>query len=128
MGGLFHRFAAAVSAAVGSPQAFVLALAAVAGWALTGPLFAFSETWQLVINTGTTIVTFLIVFVIQNAQNRDARAIHLKLDELIASVTAAHNELIDLEDASDEELEALQLRFKAMHDRVSARRRRGPSA
>lgn len=115
---IFHRFAAKVSVAVGSPFAFVAACALVLLWAVSGPVFRFSETWQLVINTGTTIVTFLIVFIIQNAQNRDARALHLKLDELLLSVKRARNELINLEEASDEELEALEIEFKSLHERI----------
>jgi low affinity Fe/Cu permease len=85
-------------------------------WGITGPLFGFSDSWQLVINTGTTIVTFLMVFLIQNTQNRDARAIHLKLDELIRSTNAARNKLIDLEECSDEELD----RIKRQFDRLKA--------
>ena len=105
MGTLFRKFAQATSSAVGSPGAFVLAVAVVVIWAVSGPLFGFSDTWQLVINTGTTIVTFLMVFLIQNTQNRDAKAIHLKLDELVRAVEGARQEIfVDLEDKDDTEL------------------------
>src|SRR5688572_11393722 len=93
----FHHFAWVSARAVGSPAAFVLALFVVVVWGVTGPLFGFSDTWQLVINTGTTIVTFLTVFLVQNTQNRDSRALHLKLDELIRAVDRARNQLIDIE-------------------------------
>ena len=89
MNNAFRRFAHAAAATMGTPWAFLVALAVIVGWAVTGPVFGFSDTWQLVINTGTTIVTFLMVFLIQNTQNRDARALHLKLDELLRAVAAA---------------------------------------
>jgi low affinity Fe/Cu permease len=110
----FNSIARKVSAAVGSAWAFALAFAILIVWGVTGPLFKFSDTWQLVINTGTTIVTFLMVFLIQNTQNRDARAIHLKLDELIRSIDGARNELIDLEDVTDDRLDVLQKEFEEM--------------
>src|SRR5262245_60965304 len=113
----FRKFAQVTSGAVGSFWAFLLALGVVLVWALTGPFFGFSDTWQLVINTGTTIVTFLMVFLIQNTQNRDAKAIHLKLDELIRAVHGARNQLVDLEELSDEELENLQREFQELHRR-----------
>lgn len=123
MYGVFRRFAHRVSISVGAPWAFALALAIVLAWALTGPLFGFSDTWQLVINTGTTVVTFLMVFVIQNTQNREAQVIQLKLDELIRAVEQARNELVDLEDLSDEDLKRLQRQFeelrKSAEDRLS---------
>ena len=109
---LFRRFAKATSHAIGSPFAFVLAFAIVVAWAITGPFFDFSETWQLVINTGTTIVTFLMVFVIQASQNRDSRAIQLKLDELIRAGRNARNELIDLENAPDQTVELHREHFR----------------
>ncbi len=102
-----EQFSSAVTRATGSTMAFVIALAVIAIWATTGPLFGFSDTWQLVINTGTTIVTFLMVFLIQRSQNKDAMAIQLKLNELVAAVTGASNRLIDVEDLSEEELKAL---------------------
>jgi low affinity Fe/Cu permease len=105
---------------VGAPWAFFFALVLIFVWALSGPLFDFSDTWQLVINTTTTIVTFLMVFIIQNTQNRDARAIHLKLDELIRSVKDARNTMIDLENLSDEELENLQDEFQRMKKRYES--------
>jgi low affinity Fe/Cu permease len=108
---VFRKFAHRTSEALGSPAAFIAALVVVLAWALTGPVFQFSETWQLVINTGTTIVTFLMVFVIQNTQNRDMRALHLKLDELLRAMEGARNSLIDLEDLSDEELARLAREF-----------------
>ena len=107
----FHNFAKQLSAEVGSPWAFIAALGIVVVWSVTGPLFKYSDTWQLVINTGTTIVTFLMVFLIQNTQNRDAKAIHLKRDELIRCIKGARNTLIDLEEMSEEELDNLQRQF-----------------
>ncbi len=110
----FNNFAKHCAAIVGSPWAFVLAVVIVMAWAVTGPQFAYSDTWQLAINTGTTIVTFLMVFLIQNSQNRDAKAVHLKLDELIHGVQGARNSLIDLENLSDRDLEALQQQFERL--------------
>ncbi len=107
----FHNMAKGTSTAVGRPKSFFIAVAIIVIWALTGPVFHFSDTWQLIINTGTTIVTFLMVFLIQNTQNRDARALHLKLDELIRSVHGARDRLVDLESLSDEELDHLQREF-----------------
>lgn len=109
---LFRKFAHKPSEAVGSPAAFISAIAMIMMWAFSGPLFHFSDTWQLIINTGTTIITFLMVFLIQNMQNRDAKAIHLKLDELIRCVQGARNGMIDLEDLSDEEIEAFRKEFQ----------------
>jgi low affinity Fe/Cu permease len=113
----FRRMAAAAASLFGTPWAFVAAMAVVLVWAGTGPLFDFSETWQLVINTGTTIVTFLMVFLIQATQNRDAKAIQLKLDELIRSSSKARNEFADLEDATEEELETFQREFEALREK-----------
>ncbi|CAN5911010.1 hypothetical protein BH11MYX2_BH11MYX2_06440 [soil metagenome] len=112
----FRKFARATAKAIGSPYAFMLAVLAVVVWAATGPVFGFSETWQLVINTGTTIITFLVVFMIQNTQNRDSMAMHLKIDELIRVIGAARNELVDVEDKEDDELERLQAEFKCLDD------------
>lgn len=109
---VFAKLAGKVSQATGSFWTFALALLAVLLWAATGPAFGYSATWQLVINTSTTIVTFLMVFVIQHAQNKDMRAVQLKLNELIAAVEGASNRLIDVEDLSDHELEHLYTRFQ----------------
>jgi low affinity Fe/Cu permease len=111
---VFNRFAKESAAAVGSPWGFILGISIVLGWIISGPVFHYSDTWQLVINTGTTIITFLIVFLIQNSQNRDAKAIHLKLDELIHKAKGARNALIDLEDCTDEELERLKQQFEQL--------------
>ena len=114
----FGKFAALASGWLGSKWAFAGAGLVIVLWAAVGPIFHFSDTWQLVINTGTTIVTFLMVFLIQNTQNRDAKAVHLKLDELIRAIKDAHNELVDLEDLSDEELEKLEEQFRRMRARA----------
>jgi low affinity Fe/Cu permease len=117
---LFHRFAQSTSAAVGSPWAFAAAVTAIVVWALTGPAVGFSTTWQLVINTGTTIVTFLIVFLIQNTQNRESRAIQLKLDELIVASTAS-NQALDLEDVTDKQAAAMLKQFHELAARIAPR-------
>ncbi|HEX6834925.1 MAG TPA: low affinity iron permease family protein [Polyangia bacterium] len=104
------------STAVGRPKSFFIAVAVIALWGATGPLFHFSDTWQLIINTGTTIVTFLMVFLIQNTQNRDSKALHLKLDELLRANRAARNTLVDLENMSDSELEELQDEFSRLRE------------
>ena len=114
----FRRLAQATAQAVGTPWTFLGAVVVVLVWALSGPAFHFSDTWQLVINTGTTIVTFLMVFLIQNTQNRDAKVMHLKLDELIRATHTARNRLVDMEAMSDEELAALQREFKELHRRA----------
>lgn len=114
----FHRFAARIAEWSGTPGAFLLAFSVVAAWIVTGPLFGFSNTWQLVINTATTIVTFLMVFLIQNTQNRDAKALHLKLDELLRGVEGARTSLVDLEEDSDEDLETLRREFRDLHLRL----------
>jgi low affinity Fe/Cu permease len=121
MNNWFRKFAHSVSVTVGSPIVFILACAVILGWALLGPAFGYSDTWQLVINTGTTIVTFLMVFLIQNTQNRDARAIHLKLDELIFANKHARNKLIDLETLSDADLEKLHTELCQMKDETQER-------
>jgi low affinity Fe/Cu permease len=112
--GLFRRFAQAVSVAAGRPWTFVLAVAVIVAWGISGPIFGFSDTWQLVINTGTTIVTFLMVFLIQNTQNRDTEALRLKLDELILATGAARNEFVRVEDLDDEDLQRLEEDLKAV--------------
>jgi low affinity Fe/Cu permease len=104
----FTQFAKAASRATGRPITFIIAVTIIVVWALTGPIFDYSDTWQLVINTGTTIITFLMVFLIQNTQNRDAEAVQLKLDELIRAVGQAQNELMDIEELDDEELESIR--------------------
>jgi low affinity Fe/Cu permease len=113
---LFHKFAHKTSEVVGTPWAFILAVTIILLWIISGPLFGFSDTWQLIINTGTTIVTFLIVFLIQNSQNRDAKAIHLKLDELIWALKGPRTGLVDLEDMPDEDLKSLQDEFKKIRE------------
>ena len=113
---LFQRFASEASYVLGSKSAFVVATVIIVGWAASGPLFHYSDTWQLVINTATTVVTFLMVFVIQNTQNRDARAIHLKLDEIIRAIDVARNDMIDIERLSDKELELLSRKFEHIRE------------
>jgi low affinity Fe/Cu permease len=114
----FRRFSQTISEIVGSPWAFITACFILVIWAMSGPLFLFSDTWQLIINTGTTIVTFLMVFLIQNTQNRDAKAIHLKLDELIHVTKGARNKLVGLELLSDKELDSIsQGLHKVQEDR-----------
>jgi len=113
---LFHQFSIKCAQAVGSSWTFVMAFAVIVVWAITGPMFDYSDTWQLLINTGTTIVTFLMVFLIQNAQNRDAEATQLKLDELIRAQKGARNNMMDIEDLSDEALSRLKQEFARMGD------------
>jgi low affinity Fe/Cu permease len=120
----FRKFAQVIAETTGRSGAFVLAVSIVTVWACTGPLFHFSDTWQLVINTGTTIVTFLMVFLIQNTQNRDSHAVHLKLDELIRSNKHARNALLGLEAMSDEDLARLQHEFEQLRDKVAQHRAR----
>ena len=116
----FRAAAHATAGAIGSPYAFATAVLVVVVWAATGPAFHYSDTWQLVINTGTTVVTFLVVFMIQNTQNRDSRAVHLKLDELIHAVGTARNRLVDIEDVSDEELAQLAREFRRVRTEPDA--------
>ncbi len=114
---LFRAFSRNIALAVGSAWAFIVAITVVIVWGATGPMYHFSDTWQLIINTGTTIVTFLMVFLIQNTQNRDGKAIQLKLDELIRALKGARNKLVDLEELSDEELKKLEKEFQRLHRR-----------
>jgi low affinity Fe/Cu permease len=116
--GFFRKFSQKISQIVGAPATFFLALSIVVVWAVTGPLFHFSDTWQLVINTGTTIITFLMVFLIQNTQNRDAKAMQLKLDELIRAVSDARNKLANVEEETDEEIAKLSKESKHLHQRL----------
>jgi low affinity Fe/Cu permease len=116
----FHRISMLVSSKLGSPIAFLLAVLLIIVWILSGPIFQFSDTWQLVINTTTTIVTFLMVFAIQNTQNRDARAMQIKLNELIKGSSGARTEFVDIEDLTDKELDVMQAQFKEMHDQLLA--------
>jgi low affinity Fe/Cu permease len=118
-GETFRRFARRTSEAVGSPFAFGLAILSVVVWAALGPRYNYSDTWQLVINTATTIVTFLMVFAIQNTQNRDAKAIHLKLDELLRGVKGARTSLVRLEDLTDEQIGELQKEFERLRARAA---------
>lgn len=110
----FARFARWTARTVGHTSAFLGALAIVVVWALSGPYFRYSDTWQLVINTGTTVITFLMVFVIQQTQNRDSEAMHLKLDEIIRALRGAHNDLLDIEDLSEEELDQLRAHYAVL--------------
>ena len=116
----FNRFAKWTSRAAGHPSTFGIAAAVILIWAVTGPIFRFSDTWQLFINTGTTIVTFLMVFLIQNTQNRDGVAMQIKLDELIRALQGAHNELVNLEDLSDRELETMKAHYTRLAEKARA--------
>jgi low affinity Fe/Cu permease len=115
---LFTSFANHTARAAGHHLTFTLAVLIIAIWAVTGPLFGFSDTWQLIINTGTTIVTFLMVFLIQNTQNRDSTALHLKIDEIVRAIDGARNSVLNLEDLEDKELEAIHGRYKAMAEQA----------
>jgi low affinity Fe/Cu permease len=121
----FSRFAKWTARTTGRPSAFAVAAAVILVWAVTGPLFGFSDTWQLVINTGTTIVTFLMVFLIQNTQNRDSEAIQVKLDEVIRSIHGAHTALLDLEELEDEELNLIHAEYRRLAERARLNLRRG---
>jgi low affinity Fe/Cu permease len=114
MNAAFRKLAATVSEAVGSPWSFFTALLVIVVWGITGPIFHYSDTWQLYINTGTTVVTFLMVFLIQNTQNRDARAMHLKLDELLRAVSGARTAMVNLKDLPDEQLRKLETAFERL--------------
>ncbi len=121
----FTLFAKAISRATGRPLAFALAGTIILVWIVTGPLFRFSDTWQLVINTGTTIVTFLMVFLIQNTQNRDSEALQVKLDEIIRSIDGAHNALLDLEDLEDTDLDLIRVDYLNLAKQARAELRQG---
>jgi low affinity Fe/Cu permease len=121
----FTRFAKATSRLAGRPSAFTLAMGVLLAWAVAGPLFRFSDSWQLVINTGTTIVTFLMVFLIQNTQNRDAEAVQVKLDELLRATAGAHNALLDLEELEEFELDQVRTGYARLAERARADLRRG---
>jgi low affinity Fe/Cu permease len=114
----FRKMSVRAATLLGSPWLFVLNLLLIAVWLSSGPFFHYSDTWQLLVNTATTVITYLAVFLIQNTQNRDAKAVHLKLDELIASVAGARNRLVDLEELSDEELAELQNQFKRLQEQA----------
>lgn len=120
----FAQFSAQASTWVGSRWAFTVAVLVIVVWAITGPMFRYSDTWQLIINTGTTIVTFLMVFLIQNTQNRDAKAINLKLNELIHAIDKARNQMIDIEKLSDQELDELSSRFEKIRTALEKRHNR----
>ena len=122
MQALFRKMSHKTSEWMGSSWSFILAVAVIVVWAVTGPIFEYSDSWQLIINTGTTIITFLMVFLIQNTQNRDAVATQIKLDELIRAVKGARTRLVHLEDCTDEELVELQEEFKRLHDRLDRHR------
>jgi len=122
---LFSAFSRAVAHATGNPLAFGVACSVILAWSITGPYFHYSDTWQLVINTGTTIVTFLMVFLIQNTQNRDTEAVQVKLDELIRAVQGAHNALLDLEELTQEDLELIRKRYMALAKRAREELRLG---
>ena len=120
----FQSFATRASIWVGSKWAFGIALLLIMAWALTGPLFQYSDTWQLVVNTATTIITFLMVFLIQNTQNRDAKALHLKLDEVIRAIQRADNQMINIEKLSDDELEGLAGQFEKISLECETRKKK----
>lgn len=121
----YSGFARTAAHFCGRPRVFVIAVGVIAAWILTGPLFGFSDTWQLVINTGTTIITFLMVFLIQNTQNRDTEAIQVKLDELIRATKGAHNALLDLEELEEETLDAFRTKYQALASAARAELVRG---
>ena len=121
----YSRFAKATAHFCGRPRVFAIAVGLIAVWLITGPIFRFSDTWQLVINTGTTIITFLMVFLIQNTQNRDTEAIQVKLDELIRATKGAHNALLDLEELEEENLDAFRAKYQALAGAARAELDRG---
>ena len=121
----FNRFAKWTARATGKPIAFALAIATVVVWAVTGPIFRFSDSWQLVINTGTTIITFLMVFLLQNTQYRDSEAIQIKLDELIRSIEGAHNVLLELEELDEKDLDRIREGYRKLAERARRDLRKG---
>lgn len=122
---MFSNFAKWMSGKLGNSKAFMCAILAICLWAVAGPYFQYSDTWQLVINTGTTIITFLMVFLLQNTQNRDTLAIHLKLDEIIRAIQSAHNELMDIEGLTDEELRIIHKRYETLAKKIKENTERG---
>ena len=126
MGEIFHKFATSISEIVGTPWAFLTALLLVILWVAAGPVFQYSDSWQLVINTSTTIITFLMVFIIQSSQNRDTKALHIKLDELLRAVHGARTGLINIENLSDEDLLQLQQEFERLGNGGSEPRKKVP--
>lgn len=125
-GSLFTRFARATSRATGRPATFVVAVLVLLAWGISGPMFHYSDSWQLVINTGTTIVTFLMVFLIQNTQYRDAEAMQVKLDELIRAIEGANNSMVSIEDLSEDELDRLRTRYTAIAEHARQKEKTGP--
>jgi low affinity Fe/Cu permease len=121
----YSKFAKAAAHFCGRPRVFTIAVGIIAVWIVTGPIFRFSDTWQLVINTGTTIITFLMVFLIQNTQNRDTEAIQVKLDELIRATQGAHNVLLDLEELEEETLDAFRIKYQKLASAARAELDRG---
>ena len=120
----FTRFTKATARATGRPASFVIAISVILIWAISGPMFAFSDTWQLVINTGTTIITFLMVFLIQSTQNRDGEAVQVKLDEIIRAIGNAHNELLDLEELDEADLDKARERYRDMARKAREKKER----
>jgi len=127
MNELFRKAARKASTILGSPWAFISAFAVVVVWAVLGPVFHYSQTWQLIINTGTTIITFLMVFLIQNTQNHDSRALHLKIDELLVAVKEARTGLVDLDELSEEELDKLESAFRKLGREDDAEKKAAPA-
>jgi low affinity Fe/Cu permease len=123
----FRKFAEWIECAVGSPWAFIVAGAGIIAWAISGPMFHFSDTWQLVVNTSTTIITFLMVFLIQSTQNRDSEAVHLKLDELLRATDGAHTALLDIEELSEEQLDEIKRCYTSLARKAIAEVRSGKS-
>jgi low affinity Fe/Cu permease len=124
----FAVFARSVASAAGHPAAFITAAASIVAWAVAGPLFGFSDTWQLVVNTATTVITFLMVFLIQNTQSRDAEAMHIKIDELIRAVKGASDALLDLEDLDESDLQRIRARYTDLAERAKHGLRVDPAA